>query len=70
MDKETYWQIRNGLKEAGIWAQMQNTVPYTVDQLLEAFGSQIPEPLQELLKAKVARVQAYFDDRIIEPLEA
>lgn len=70
MTSDLYWQIRNAMKEAGIWSLMYNTKPYTVQELFDEIGEdKFPEELKTLLRLHVSRVQVYLDDRIIEPLD-
>lgn len=69
MTTDLYWQIRNAMREAGIWNLMQQTKPYTVQELFDEVGEdKFSDELKALLRQHVSRVQVYFDDRIIEPL--
>lgn len=68
MKKETYNRIRQLMSEQGIWEYTINMEIYTADQFINLFGQYMTTELINLIKANVNRLQAYCDERILEPL--
>ncbi len=62
-------EIRKGLRECGVWEYAENGRIYTTAEFIAELGPRIPEGLQSLLVKHVARLQYYFDERIIEYLD-
>ena len=67
MESTLHNRIKDSLRTCGIWEKMMNLQIYTTDELINEFGEFMTTDLIGLLNKHVARVQYYFDERIIEP---
>jgi predicted Zn-dependent protease with MMP-like domain len=68
MTKETHKKIRQLMKECGVWMRTVQMEVYTAEEFISKFGDTMPDELQKLIKENVSRLQSYFDERILEPI--
>jgi len=66
MTTEIHSQIRKMMKEEGVWNNAINTRVYTTEEFISEIA--MSEQLKKMLRENVSRLQAYFDDRILEPI--
>ena len=67
MTEATHKEIRQKMTACGVWEYAENMRVYGCYEFIKEFGKHMPDDLITLLRDHVNRLQAYCDDRIIEP---
>ena len=70
MTDEIYFKIRKMMREEGAWNGAMQMKIYTTEEFIAEFGNGMSEKLKQLLTDYIGRMQVYFDDRILEEIEA
>lgn len=68
MNKATHQEIRRLMRHCGVWDYTVCARVYTTHEFIKLFGDKMSDKLKDLLNKHVSRLQAYFDERILEPI--